>query len=88
MNVEAAQYLAQILAMDMNALTQFHIEFLKARRDYLTETQREKYAELLGEKKEQMSFSALKEQAKALGLKVRVGITTEELQQLVNQAQA
>lgn len=42
--------LSEIIAMDKNDLTQEHIDFLKARRTYLNDEQRARFAEFLAEK--------------------------------------
>lgn len=43
MNQEARDILNKILNISVNELTSFHIAFLKARREYLTKEQVEKY---------------------------------------------
>lgn len=43
MNQEAREHLDSILALEPEALTEAQTEFLKARRDYLTEEQKERY---------------------------------------------
>jgi len=47
MNPEAAQYLEKILNKDPRSLTPDEIAFLRARRDYLKQSQLEEYASVL-----------------------------------------
>jgi len=51
MNPEAQEYLNKIIAKELPELTKDNISFLRARRDYLTEEQKEKFSEVLEDKK-------------------------------------
>lgn len=92
MNPEAQAELNRLLALDINDLTPTHIAFLKARSSYLSEDDRIRLAELIEDNTQeeisttQLTFSGLKSLAKQMGLKVPVGITTEKLHALIEEA--
>jgi hypothetical protein len=52
MNKEFLEVLNEILAKEITAVTKSEIIFLRARRDYLTPEQLEKYKDLIEVKKE------------------------------------
>ena len=98
MNPEAKAYLDNILTKQVAALQEHEREFLCARQSYLTDEQRETFAEVLHLKKtkkhedkaddqSEESFADLKERAKELGIKVKFGISRQELEQLIEEAQ-
>ena len=99
MNPEAQKKLNEILAKDISSLTSGDIIFLQARRDYLTDIQREKYQHFWststgGDTKPSIStpkrgeklaeFHELMRQAKEKGIKVPKGTKIEELRLMVS----
>lgn len=50
MNQEAQDYLKTLLAQEPAAFTPTQVEWLQARRDYLSDDQKKKYAEILKRK--------------------------------------
>ena len=74
MNNEAQKTLNNILSKEIYTLVPYEIAFLKARRDYLTGEQRERYAEVIESKQAihfeplKTSYHELKKRAKELGL--------------------
>lgn len=89
MNIEAQEKLRTILLKDCNSLTKGDIIFLKARRDYLSHSHRQKYISVLEPQKEQvrqadqMTYQELMRKAKEMGYKVRVGLKKDELTRMV-----
>lgn len=77
-----------VLKKDVSALTSSDLVFLKARRDYLTPAQQEKYFGTNPDQPHklivQMSYTELRAKAKELKLPFRVGMTKEELYKLVD----
>lgn len=77
MNIEAQEILNNITKKDIVELTAFDIAFLKARRDYLSDEDREKYDVVLGDKKDKKEkkssepdgeLDSLRNHAKSLGI--------------------
>lgn len=103
MNKEAVEMLEKILKKDISLLTSVDKAFLKARRGYLSDEQLEKYAEILsvGTVGEQIPVSTLPEapevllptykdliaRGKELGLKVKIGMKREVIQEMITQAE-
>ena len=83
MDPQSQKKFDDILAKDLSAITPSDIVFLRARRDYLTSAQQEKYLDTDGNLTVTMSYRQLQQKAKELGLKFRVGMTKAELSKLV-----
>lgn len=85
MNNEAYKVLENIYKKSPAELNPYDRSFLRARRDYLTETMKQKYAEVLDEKitvkvdELKTSYHDLKKEAKALGL-AHTQISRKELE--------
>jgi hypothetical protein len=71
MNEEAEKKLKELLQKGVPALNQEEIDFIRARRSYLTASEEEKYKEILEDKPPvvpEPTRSELNEQAKELGI--------------------
>lgn len=80
MNQEAQDKLSEILAKDISAITEEDAQFLRARADYLDESQKAEYAEFLNPSEagsgsgegevvlEELGFSGLKDIAREMGI--------------------
>lgn len=97
------QKLADIVTMEPAALTAGDIEFLRARRDYLSEADRVKFAEILpkadasddddidedaGKSLEEHSDKELAKVAKSVGLKTKDFETREQLIEAIRAKQS
>lgn len=78
MNIEAQEILNTITKKDVIELTAFDIAFLRARRDYLSEEDREKYESVLSHKAENKAktevkvngeLESLQNHAKSIGIR-------------------
>ena len=84
-----------IVKKEILALTSTDITFLKARRDYLNESQLDYYSEVLDSKPQKpapkpnlgksRSYRAMQTQAKELGLPF-IGVTREDLERSIDTA--
>ena len=86
MDSETQAFFDNILQKDITALTEGDIIFLRARRSYLNPEQEEKYKDFI-KVEEKISYKTLMEHAKGLGLKVRVGLKREQLEQMIADAE-
>lgn len=96
MNPEAQKILDAILKKDLHELTDNDIRFLKARRDYLTTEQIDKYfgqAQQLEQTVQtttetpnllsQFTFMELRQKCKAMGIKIQNTMKRKELEALL-----
>jgi len=84
--------LESIVKKDLNSLTVGEIIFIKARRDYLTPEQAEVFRSLWEEIKipvteDRPSYKEIREKAKSLGIKLKVGMKREVIEELINNYQ-
>lgn len=102
MDKQSQAVFERILAKAIVSLTEHDIKFLKARRDYLNETQLGFYSVLFDGKPSTYAsddyskiqpevvlptYKELQARARELGLKVRVGLKREVLQEMITQAE-
>jgi hypothetical protein len=64
MEKEALEILKKITSKEVYELNSFEIAFLKARRSYLTKEEKEKFAEVLEDKKKENKVKKIKEDVK------------------------
>lgn len=76
MNIEAKEQLEKIVAKEPRNLTEADIGFLKARKSYLSETHKTKFADVLDEK-ETINLLDLK-RAELDELAIKVGLNPED----------
>ncbi len=79
MDEHSKEILARILLKDINTLTEYDRKFLKARADYLTDTEKELY---FTEEKQELPYGELLAKAKENGYKGG-RIPREELEKLL-----
>jgi len=82
MNIEAQQYLNKILELTPGELNDMNVAFLRARAEYLTPEQREKFSQFLDPVKS-TPMKELRAKAESLGLTPKFGISKSELEQLI-----
>jgi len=98
MNPKAQQMFDTIVAKSVLDLTPAEADFLKARRDYLTSDQKEKFAEVLegkvaevkdeGKTQEpEIKLKDLKVRGEAVGLTYKVGTKKEDFLKQVEEAE-
>lgn len=92
MDPKTEAYLASLVTKEVVELNDYQKSFLRARRDYLTDEQKEKFAEVLGDKpvKEDKlaEYKGLTKQAKELGIAIPKGTKLDALRTMVAEAQS
>mgnify|MGYP006935473909 CR=1 FL=1 len=99
MDERSQQKLTEILAKEIQALTDNDIAFLKARSSYLSASEAEKYKKVLKEKVEvtipekieaekeveEVAYKELQAQASALGMEKVVGVSKDKLIEFITE---
>lgn len=89
LSLQIQEVFTKILSKDINTLNEEDIGFLKARRDYLTEDELEKYAFLFITPKKalsQMNWEELNAEALETGVELKEGEKKKELIERIKQA--
>lgn len=89
-NKEAREYLEKIIAREPAELNDMNVAFLRARAEYLTEEEKEKFSMFLVPTNEtkKLSFSELKAKASELGLVFNKKTKAVELEQMITEKEA